>query len=133
VRTIGDAVLLRVSDPGEAIGLGVRIAAGVLRGHAAPEVAVGMHHGPTIERDGDYYGAAVNIAARVSAPATSGEVLVTGTTAAASVSTGHTMLDLPERGAAFRIAIRPADTPGGRLGQPPGEPAEARYPQEGNF
>jgi class 3 adenylate cyclase len=27
-------------------------------------VRVGLHHGPAIERDGDYFGAAVNLAAR---------------------------------------------------------------------
>jgi adenylate cyclase len=41
-----------------------------------------MHHGPAIERDGDYFGAAVNLAARVSAEASGGEVLLTGQTAA---------------------------------------------------
>jgi adenylate cyclase len=45
-------------------------------------VRVGMHHGPAVRRDGDYFGAAVNLAARVSAAATAGEVLVTGATAA---------------------------------------------------
>jgi adenylate cyclase len=41
-----------------------------------------MHHGPAIERDGDYIGAAVNLAARVSAAASGGEVLLTAHTAA---------------------------------------------------
>ena len=43
---------------------------------------VGLHHGTAIERDGDYFGSAVNLAARVSAEASSGEVLLTGATAA---------------------------------------------------
>ena len=37
-----------------------------------------MHHGPAIEREGDWFGATVNLAARVSALAAGGEVLVTG-------------------------------------------------------
>jgi adenylate cyclase len=41
-----------------------------------------LHHGPAVERDGDYFGAAVNLAARVSAEASGGEVLLTGETAA---------------------------------------------------
>jgi YHS domain-containing protein len=41
-----------------------------------------MHHGPAIERDGDYIGASVNLAARVSAAAIGGEVLLTAQTAA---------------------------------------------------
>ncbi len=41
-----------------------------------------MHHGPAVERDCDFFGAAVNLAARVSAAATGGEVLLTAQTAA---------------------------------------------------
>jgi YHS domain-containing protein len=43
---------------------------------------VGLHHGHAIEQDGDYFGASVNLAARVSSAAAGGEVLVTGQTAA---------------------------------------------------
>jgi len=50
--------------------------------HGAPAVRVGLHHGSAVERDGDYFGAAVNLAARVSAAAVGGEVLLTGATAA---------------------------------------------------
>jgi class 3 adenylate cyclase/YHS domain-containing protein len=82
VKTMGDALMLRLDDPGDAIRLGLRIAGGLMDAHGAPPVRVGMHHGPAIERDGDYFGAAVNLAARVSAVATSGEVLLTATTAA---------------------------------------------------
>jgi adenylate cyclase len=53
-----------------------------MRGHGAPAVRAGLHHGPAIERDGDYFGATVNLAARVSGLAAGGEVLVTARTAA---------------------------------------------------
>ena len=82
VKTIGDALMLRIPDPANAIRLGLRIAHDVLHGHGAPAIRVGLHHGPAIERDGDYFGAAVNLAARVSAAATGGEVLLTAQTAA---------------------------------------------------
>src|ERR687896_1390579 len=82
VKTIGDALMLRVPDPAPAVLLGLRIAQDVMRGHRAPAVRVGLHHGPAVEREGDYFGAAVNLAARVSAAATGGEVLLTGQTAA---------------------------------------------------
>lgn len=36
-----------------------------------------MHHGPALEREGDWFGATVNLAARVAALAAGGEVLVT--------------------------------------------------------
>jgi class 3 adenylate cyclase len=82
VKTIGDAILVRIPDPAQAIRLGLRITHELMRGHGAPAVRVGLHHGPAAERNGDYFGAAVNLAARVSAEATGGEVLVTGHTAA---------------------------------------------------
>jgi len=84
VKTIGDALMLHIPDPGKAVLLGLRIAHDVLQGHGAPAVRVGMHHGPAIERGGDYIGSAVNIAARVSAAATGGGVLLTAQTAAAA-------------------------------------------------
>jgi class 3 adenylate cyclase/YHS domain-containing protein len=82
VKSIGDALMVRVAEPADAVRLGLRIANDVMRGHGAPAVRVGLHHGPSVERDGDYFGAAVNLAARVSGQAVGGEVLVTGHTAA---------------------------------------------------
>lgn len=82
VKSVGDALMVRVPDPGDAIRLGLRITHGLLRGHEAPAVRVGLHHGSAVAREGDYFGSTVNVAARVSALAAGGEVLVTGTTAA---------------------------------------------------
>jgi adenylate cyclase len=82
VKTIGDAVMLRVPNPGDAILLGIRLAHGLLGEHGAPSVRVGIHHGAAVERGGDYFGAVVNLAARISALAAGGEVLVSGSTAA---------------------------------------------------
>ncbi len=82
VKTLGDALMLRIEDPPQAVLLGLRVAHDVLIGHGAPAVRVGMHHGPAIERDGDYLGNTVNLAARISAAASGGEVLLTAQTAA---------------------------------------------------
>ena len=41
-----------------------------MQGHGSPAIRVGLHHGPAIERDGDYFGATVNLAARVAGMAT---------------------------------------------------------------
>jgi class 3 adenylate cyclase/YHS domain-containing protein len=82
VKTIGDAVMLTVPEPAAAVRLALRITGELMREHGAPAVRVGLHHGSAIERDGDYFGAAVNLAARVSAEAAGGEVMLTGTTAA---------------------------------------------------
>jgi adenylate cyclase len=50
------------------------------RQHGFPSVRVGMHTGPAVERSGDWFGAAVNLAARVSGAAAGGEVLLTDAT-----------------------------------------------------
>ena len=79
VKTIGDALMLRIPAPGDAIRLGIDISQG---SHGSAPIRVGMHHGPAIEREGDYFGASVNLAERVSSAAAGGEVLVSGSTAA---------------------------------------------------
>jgi adenylate cyclase len=82
VKAVGDALMLRVPDPSGAIRLGLWITRNAMSGHQAPSVRVGCNHGSAVERRGDYFGATINIAARVSALAAGGEVLVTGHTAA---------------------------------------------------
>src|SRR5687767_14242449 len=82
VKTIGDAVMLRMPDPAGAINLGLRMTDDLMLTHGAPAIRVGLHHGSAVEQDGDYFGATVNLAARVSAEAGGGEVLLTGTAAA---------------------------------------------------
>ena len=82
VKTIGDALMLRIPDPGDAILLGLEVSQRTLRDHGSVPVRVGLHHGPAVERNGDYFGAAVNLAARVSSAAGGGEVFVSGSTAA---------------------------------------------------
>lgn len=82
VKTIGDALMLRVPEPADAVRLGLWITHDAMRDQGSPAVRVGLHHGHAIERNGDYFGASVNLAARVSSAAAGGEVLVTGQTAA---------------------------------------------------
>jgi class 3 adenylate cyclase len=80
VKTLGDGLLLRCEDPGEAIRLGVRIVTELEEVPGFPAVRVGMHTGPAVERAGDWYGTTVNVAARLCAAAGGGEVLVSATT-----------------------------------------------------
>jgi adenylate cyclase len=77
VKSIGDALMVSVPQATDAVQLGLRIAREVGAQHGFPAVRVGMHHGSAIERDGDFFGRSVNVAARVSALAGAGEVLVT--------------------------------------------------------
>jgi class 3 adenylate cyclase len=84
VKTIGDAVMVRVAKADAAVDLGLRIVHELGARHGAPPVRVGIHTGPAVERAGDWYGATVNIAARVSGLAAGGEVLVTAATRSAA-------------------------------------------------
>jgi adenylate cyclase len=84
VKTLGDAVMVRIADPAEAAAAGLRIVARALPAAGDPPVRVGIHCGPAIESDGDFIGAAVNLAARVAALAGPGEVLLTADVAGAA-------------------------------------------------
>jgi adenylate cyclase len=84
VKTIGDALLLRSADAAAAIRLGLCIVHDVGAQHGFPLVRVGMHTGPAVERGGDWFGATVNLAARVSAAASGGEALLTAATSDAA-------------------------------------------------
>jgi len=65
-----------------------------------------MHTGPAVERDGDWFGAPVNIAARVSGLAAGGEVLLTEATRAAAGAVEEVEFD--ERG---RRPLKNVDEP----------------------
>ena len=82
MKSIGDALMLRVPEPADAVRLGLQIVHDLMPGHGAPAVRVGLNHGSYVERDADYFGATVNLAARVSGQAVGGELLLTGHTAA---------------------------------------------------
>jgi adenylate cyclase len=84
IKTIGDAIMVRAGDAGQAIALGLRIVHDVGRRHWFPEVRVGMHSGAAVRRGDDWFGSAVNVAARVAGLARSGEVLLTEATRVAA-------------------------------------------------
>jgi adenylate cyclase len=96
VKSIGDALMLRVGDAAAAIRLGLCIVHDVGAQHGFPLVRVGMHTGPAVERSGDWFGATVNLAARVSAAAAGGEALLTAATRDAAVQLAG--VELRERG-----------------------------------
>jgi adenylate cyclase len=82
VKTIGDEVMIVGADPGTLVEWAVGFQA--LNVGRRPAPRIGVHVGETLYRDGDYYGRAVNLAARVGARATGGEVLVTRTVVASA-------------------------------------------------
>jgi len=98
--------MLRTADAGAAIRLGLCIVHDVGAQHGFPLVRVGMHTGSAVERDGDWFGTTVNLAARVSAAASGGEALLTAATRAAAGEVEG--VELRERGRrAFRNVGEP--------------------------
>ncbi len=134
VKTLGDAVMVRIADPAEAAVAGLRIVSRALPGAGDPPVRVGIHYGPAVEWDGDFFGAAVNLAARVVSLAGPGEVLVTTDVAIAAGRHGLQIEELGER--TLRNVARPvllhavrdaSDIGAGRVGMIP-----ARSPRRGH-
>jgi adenylate cyclase len=83
VKTLGDGVMLRFDDAGAAVRVGLELVEGLAAVPGFPAVRAGMHTGPAVQRDGDWYGATVNIASRLCSAAGGGEVLVSEATGAA--------------------------------------------------
>ena len=84
VKAIGDAVLVRVAHPRPGLQLAQRIVCDLGLRHRGLGIRVGLHTGTAVERDGDWFGSAVNVAARIAALAEPGEVLLTAATLTAA-------------------------------------------------
>jgi adenylate cyclase len=84
VKSIGDAVMVRVPEASSAIELAVRLMSEVSTRHGSLGVRVGAHTGSAVHRGGDWFGAAVNLTARVAAAAERGEILMTDVTRTAA-------------------------------------------------
>jgi adenylate cyclase len=74
VKNIGDGVMIVGNDAIALTQWAIRFQTGFEK-RSRPRI--GIHHGETVYRDGDYYGRNVNLASRVMARAQAGEVLVT--------------------------------------------------------
>ncbi|WP_031086748.1 adenylate/guanylate cyclase domain-containing protein [Streptomyces sp. NRRL WC-3549] len=76
VKTIGDEVFFVSESASEAAGIALELTARVEADQRLPRVRTGLAHGAVLSRFGDVYGAAVNIAARLTGVARPGTVLV---------------------------------------------------------
>jgi adenylate cyclase len=94
VKTIGDAVLLTSPTAEAGVALVERVLNSVAEEPRFPLLRAGLHHGDAVWREGDVFGAAVNLAARVAAEAYAGEVLGTEPIAAAARSNGIPVAEL---------------------------------------
>lgn len=84
LERVGDEVVLVAEEAAPAIRTAVRLRDAIEREPLFPMVRIGLHAGRVVERDGEYVGAALNVAARVTAHARPGQILATETIAAAA-------------------------------------------------
>jgi adenylate cyclase len=96
VKTLGDGVMVRGRAAADVVALGRRLAREGARGRWMLPVRVGVHTGGAARRGRDYYGAAVNLAARLCDAAAPGEVLLSDATRARMAARGA--VQVAERG-----------------------------------
>jgi adenylate cyclase len=84
VKWLGDGVMLYYKDPGPGVVAALEMVAGVSDA-GLPPAHVGLHAGPVIFQEGDYYGQTVNVASRIADYARPGEVLVSQEVVDASI------------------------------------------------
>jgi adenylate cyclase len=87
IKWLGDGVMFYFPEPGP----GVRAALNMVDGLAdagLPPAHVGLHAGPVLFQEGDYFGQTVNLSSRIADYARPGEVLVTQALADASHEPG---------------------------------------------
>jgi len=75
VKWLGDGVMLHFPSPGRGVEAALEMVARVAAA-GLPPAHVGLHAGPVIFQEGDYYGHTVNLAARIADHAGPGQVLV---------------------------------------------------------
>jgi adenylate cyclase len=75
VKWLGDGVMFYFREPAAAVLAALEMVA-VVGSEGLPPAHVGIHAGPVIFQEGDYFGRTVNLAARIAEYARPGEVLV---------------------------------------------------------
>ncbi|HEX6299236.1 MAG TPA: adenylate/guanylate cyclase domain-containing protein [Acidimicrobiia bacterium] len=85
VKRLGDGTMTVFESARAAIDAAIEIQSAV--SSTELKVRVGVHTGDSLRRDGDYYGVAVNKAARIAGIAAGGEIVVSAVTA--ELSGGH--------------------------------------------
>lgn len=114
VKWLGDGVMFFFPNPGPGVVAALEMVAGVTEA-GLPPAHVGLHAGPVIFQEGDYYGQTVNLASRIAEYAQPGQVLVSQEvvdTAAAVEVTFREIGPVELKGVAGAIRLYAAHWPG---------------------
>lgn len=75
VKTVGDAALIRFDHVDEAVESCQSLLNSTDRGHGTLSIRIGLHRGAAVKRSDDWFGSAINHAARIASIARGGEIL----------------------------------------------------------
>jgi adenylate cyclase len=93
VKWLGDGVMIHFRAPGPGVAAALEMVDGVASA-GLPPAHVGLHAGPVLFQEGDYFGQTVNLAARIADYARPGEVLVSQAVVDAIADTEATFMDI---------------------------------------
>ena len=93
VKWLGDGVMFFFPDPGPGVMAALEMVDRAA-GAGLPPAHVGLHAGPVVFQEGDYFGQTVNVASRIAEYARPGEVLVTSAVVDASAGTSATFTEI---------------------------------------
>jgi adenylate cyclase len=94
IKWIGDEAMLSFPEPDTAIQVLGTLLQSCRKESRLPLTRTGLNHGPVIYRAGDLFGSTVNVAARIAALASPGQLLATRPIAEAAVGRGILVRDL---------------------------------------
>lgn len=96
IKWIGDEAMLGFADPATALQVLGRLLVACREEPRIPLTRTGLCHGPVLRRSSDLFGATVNIAARITAVASPGQLLATHSVAETAQASGIVSKDLGE-------------------------------------
>lgn len=94
IKLIGDEVMFGFNDPATALQVLGRLIPACRSEPRIPLTRTGLNHGPVLRRSNDLFGSTVNIAARIAAIASPGQLLATQTVANIAEESGIVARDM---------------------------------------
>ena len=112
VKWLGDGVMFHFPEPPGGVMAAIEMV-GALADAELPPAHVGLHAGPVVLQEGDFYGQTVNLASRIGEYARAGEVLVSQSVVDAAGESGATFEpigDVALKGVAQPISLYAAQS-----------------------